>query len=211
MPQLRIRDQGERPDPLRPVVDRRGARPADDREEELAIILMRQVRDGNDSALHRLVAMYWEQIVSHALRLTGSRDAAEDVAQEAFLRLWCERRSWTPSGTVRGYLARIARNVGLNHMRSVESRIRRESRFGVEEDRPSPTPEDAFRRRELRTRIGAAIRSLPRKRREVFVRARLQQSSYREIARAMDISPQTVANQLSRATAQVRRAFQERS
>jgi RNA polymerase sigma-70 factor, ECF subfamily len=208
MPQLRIRDRREPAGRLPPVVNGRRARPADDPKEELAVVLMRQVRDGDDDALHRLVAMYWERVVSHAFRLTGSRDTAEDVAQEAFLRLWCERRSWTPSGTVRGYLARITRNVGLNHIRSAESRVRRESRFALEEERSSPTPEEAFRRSELRARMGAAIRSLPPKRREVFVRARLHQSSYGEIARAMDISPQTVANQLSRATAQVRRAFQ---
>lgn len=197
-------DPKERPQPTthpeaRGTLSRAGLGDSED-----PVNLMARLREGDERALRCLVATFWDQVVSQAFRVVECPDAAEDVAQEVFVRLWRERESWRRPGSVPGYLATITRNEALNQKRSNERRNRREHSFELEMDRSPDTPEDVLQKRELRRQIAVAIRGLPPRRREVFVRAYLWQCSYREIAQAMGISLQTVANQLSRAMAQLR-------
>jgi RNA polymerase sigma-70 factor, ECF subfamily len=194
--------------PLHGSLDRRAGAVAHGRDAA-AERLVRRVRDGDERALDRLIDWFWEPVLACSYGVVGSLDAAEDVAQEVFVRVWSRRRAWTPSGGVAAYLMRIARNIALNQKRSVDSRSRREGRFAVEEARGALTPEDVLQRRELRYRVVGALRSLPPRRRRIFVHARLHGWSYGRIAKAMCISQQTVANQLSRATVHLRQVLRE--
>ena len=67
------------------------------------------------------------------------------------------------------------------------------------------TPLQTLEEKELRAGLEAALRLLPERRKEVFMLARFQRLTYDEIAALMGISPQTVANQMSAALADLRR------
>jgi RNA polymerase sigma-70 factor, ECF subfamily len=169
--------------------------------------LMLRVRCRDEPALEELIRRFRDRVVNEAGRIVGSDDSAEDVAQEVFVRIWERRSDWRPSGSVPGYLLRMTRNLALNRIRGEHSRRERAARFQREEIRPGPTPGEELELAELRRRLSLAIRGLSPRRREVFVRARLQRRSYREVAHKMRISSQTVANHLSRATAELRQAL----
>jgi RNA polymerase sigma-70 factor (family 1) len=168
---------------------------------------MLRIQAEDQGALAMLVRRFRSQVVAQALPVVGSEDLAEDVAQDVFVQVWIGRDRWRPSGSVASYLFRITRNLSLNRKRGEKSRRERASRFHREGPRTNPTPGDELERAELRRRLTAAIRSLPPRRREVFVRARLHRSSYQEVAQRMAISPQTVANHLTRATADLRQSL----
>jgi len=169
---------------------------------------MQGVAKGNPAALEELVRRFRKEVVLHASRIVGA-DAAEDVAQEVFVRVWTRSAGWQSTGSARAYIYRTTRNLSLNRKRSDISRSEFAARFERESARGNPTPADDLERDELWRRIARAIRHLPPRRREVLVRARLQRRSYSEIATAMAISPQTVANHLTRATADLRKLFGE--
>src|SRR5690349_17139975 len=73
-------------------------------------VLARLAR-GEESALGELLERHWRALVGYASRLLESADQAQDVAQEAFVRLWERRTQWTGDDAVRPILFRIARNL----------------------------------------------------------------------------------------------------
>lgn len=178
-----------------------------DEEAEYDLGVLRRVQAGDPEALDALLQKYWCPLVAYAARLLSSEDGAEDVAQEVFIRIWERRTALTPMTAVRPLLYRIARNVALNERRSREVRGRwLQADHGVGPQR-TPTPLHATIVGELQVAISRAIDGLPPRRREAFTLARFHELSHRQIAEVMGVSPQTVANQISGALDDLRRAL----
>ena len=76
---------------------------------------------GDERAFGQLYASYGEPIRRHVAGIVRS-DAAQDLAQEAFLRAWQRADQWDGRGTFRAWLCRIATNLALNHLRTVRRR-----------------------------------------------------------------------------------------
>ena len=79
--------------------------------------LMRRLQAGDEQAMQALLAQHWTNVVSYAFGLLGSWDTAEDVAQDAFVRLWARREKWS-EGSPGALLHRIARNAALDVLKS---------------------------------------------------------------------------------------------
>lgn len=164
--------------------------------------LLQRTHDGDESALAQLVDRHWETVLLVASQLLGSWDAAEDVAQETFIRLWERREEWGMEGSVRALLCRIARNASID----VRRRHSAAERAAERTDPPADVvrPDEIAEEQELRRAISDALSRLPDRRREVFVLVRYQGLSYRETAEALGLSEQTIANHMSLALADLR-------
>jgi RNA polymerase sigma-70 factor, ECF subfamily len=167
--------------------------------------LMRQVRSGDTSAFEAVVERYWASTALYAQHMVGDADRASDIAQEAFARLWQRRTEWEPTGSVRVWLLRTARNLIASEARRQSVRLRWAAVARWENPARPSTPLQDMERAELRAAIQRAVEALPARRREVFTLFHIQGLSYREIAEIMDIRPQTVANYLQAAIADLRR------
>lgn len=165
--------------------------------------LVQGLAAGEESALEGLMELHWQPLVAYASRLLGSSDAGVDAAQTAFIRLWEGRARWRAGGSVVAFLYRTTRNLAIDEQR--RSRVRRlwatqRKHFAVS----TSDPLEELQSDELQEGITRALDALPPRRREVLELARFHDLSYREIAEVMAISPQTVANQMSAALAQLR-------
>jgi RNA polymerase sigma-70 factor (ECF subfamily) len=170
---------------------------------------MERIRADDSAALRTLIERYWANLVAYARTLLGDSDEAEDVAQDAFVRVWRHRTVWIASGSVSGYLYRITRNLAFNRDRDNRARRRRsagEAMSALRIQRP-PTPDDELATTMAFGEVEAAIDHLPPRRREIFVLSRFHSLTYSEIAQTMGISEQTVANQMSSALADLRTAL----
>ncbi|WGR62228.1 RNA polymerase sigma factor (plasmid) [Paracoccus ferrooxidans] len=139
------------------------------------------------------------------LRVTGQRATAEDVVHDAFLRLLN-----MPQGHViaqDAWLARVARNLALNHMRHERQGVVVDAPPGGVETITSDTPsaEMVLVCRESLRRVMQAILALPPRRREIFVLHRFGELTYDEIAARLGISRNTVMVQIVNALADLRR------
>lgn len=154
--------------------------------------------------LRALFDEHYESLCAHARRYVGSDDAAADVVQEVFARVWERRSARALEEIERSYLYRAARNEALN--RQERARSRREGRQGPDAPRPAPapTPEDDFERRRLARKVDEAIEALPPRCREIFLLVRRDGLTYREAAEALDLSTSTVDTQMGRALARLR-------
>jgi RNA polymerase sigma-70 factor (ECF subfamily) len=166
-----------------------------------------QLRRDDTRALELVLSRYWTLVVDYIARLTRSEDAAEDVAQRAFCQLWDRRAQWGAAGSLRALLCRIARNYAVSEHRRQLADERSVATFF---ELHAPTPASAHDRddaEDLRSLIDREIARLPERRREILVLRCYHDLSYKEIADVMDIAEQTVANQLSKGLATLRRSL----
>jgi RNA polymerase sigma-70 factor, ECF subfamily len=176
-----------------------------DRSDE---ILFQEIRRNRTAALDELLQRHWPSLLAYAHRLLGSGDDAEDVVQSAFVQLWERRANWRDDGSVRGYLYRVTRNLALNEQRRRRIRERIWQQPAIEPGLEAGAPAQALDASELERVVAEALAAMPPRRREVFELVRFEGLSYREVAQAMGVSVQTVANQMSAALAHLRVALQ---
>ena len=138
-------------------------------------------------------------VVGVAARVLGSRDQAEDVAQDVFLSFW---RSPVPAGEARGWLSVAAAHTALNLIRSGKRRALREQ--AVAGDTVGPDVADAVVTDEERGVVRAALARLPHKQAVALV-LRHSGLSYADVAAALDISPGSVGTTVRRAESALRK------
>ena len=143
----------------------------------------------------------YELVVGVAARVLGSRDQAEDVAQDVFLSLG---RSSVPAGEARGWLSVAAVHTALNLLRSGRRRTSREETAAVAADTLVSDVAEAVVTLEERSHVRAALARLPRKQAVALV-LRHSGLSYAEVAAALDLSPGSVGTTVRRAESALRK------
>lgn len=150
--------------------------------------------------LEQVFRTAYPRVVAVAARVLGSRNEAEDVAQEVFLTFG---RSSVPAGEALGWLSVAAAHTALNHVRSGRRRARREEATD-RGDGVAPDVADAVVIRDERRRVRAALARLPR-RQAVALVLRHSGLSYAEVAAALDLSPGSVGTTVRRAETALRK------
>jgi RNA polymerase sigma-70 factor (ECF subfamily) len=136
-------------------------------------------------------------------RLTGSRQQAEDLTQETFLKLHVQLTDSTPPDNVRAWLFRVATNLAHDRQKSAIRSLVREF-----EHAPSTQPIDFRAQVEQRQQVSRALARLtPRMRQVLLLHA--EGFRYREIAEIAGIEVGYVGVLLQRARAEFRRVYEE--
>lgn len=137
----------------------------------------------------------YERIYGVLYRLTGQRAEAEDLAMETFFRLW--QRSPKHKDQLKGWLYRVALRLGYNSLRAAKRRDFYEQKASLTQTNAMDQAMEVERARD-QLRVHGALRKIPRRDAELLV---LHHSgfSYKEIAAALDVSPNSVGTLLSRA------------
>ena len=149
--------------------------------------------------LEAVFRLEYPRVVAVAARVLGSRDSAEDVAQEVFLAFG---RSAVPAAEASGWLSVAAAHTALNHLRSGRRRAAREETAGSETVVPDVA--DAVVTLEERSRVRSALARLPRTQAVALV-LRHSGFSYADVAAALDLSPGSVGTTVRRAESALRK------
>jgi len=179
--------------------------------------LMERLRSGDRDAFGCLVDRHKDALVNALTRMTGSRDRAQDLAQETFLRLYRGATGYLEQGRFQAYLYRIA----VNLLRGEERRKRRwrvltpaltaatnghvHNGHHPNGHRPVAPAEAALLRGEVQQRVSAALAQVPMRFRVPLVLHAIEGWPYEEIARALATREGTVKSRISRG----RRRLQE--
>lgn len=177
--------------------------------------LMLRVREGDDAAFARLVALYQDRLVGLLTHLVGERDVAEDLAQDVFLRVHRARNGYEPTAKFSTWLFRIAHNLASNSRRG--RRRRKEVSFAgsseVSDSRPQEVlvpeksafmPARQVARQELQGVVREALDELGERQKLAVLLHKFEGMSYADIAETMDLTPQAVKSLLSRARESLR-------
>ncbi len=141
-------------------------------------------------------------------RLVGSRDQAEDLAQEAFLRYFRGEYAAERGHNLRAWLFRVALNLARNAHRSDTRRDGREARASRDETAVA-APEDpatAAERSQDRAAVRRVLAGLPERQARLLL-LRYSGLSYQELAAALGVAPTSVGTLLARAEAAFARAY----
>ena len=174
--------------------------------EEKALI--ERCKRGDLAAFNDLVRKYEKQVYNFAYRLTGNYDDANDVAQDAFLRVFNAIGSFRGDASFSTWLFRITTNVFLDERKRAKAHPQAsldeylelgESSVTRQIEDPSPTPEAVLEESERAQILSKAISDLPEYQRAMVTLYHGQQKSYEEIAEIMDLPIGTVKSRLNRA------------
>jgi RNA polymerase sigma-70 factor (ECF subfamily) len=166
-----------------------------------------------DGAFPDLVRVLQNDVFSGALRMTGNRADAEEIAQESFVRAYRALAGYPAERIralrLRGWVWTIAANLCRNRARAAARR--------PEAPLPDPGalsdrtmgPEEAALASETRDRLAASVKALPWPQRAAVVLRHVVGLSYREIADALDRPPGTVKSDVNRGLARLRTSVTE--
>lgn len=170
--------------------------------------LVRRSKNGDIDAFEELIARYERKIFTTAYRLTGNREDAADLAQEAFLRAFRSIQSFRAEASFLTWMYTIVTNLCRDelrkrkrvHLESLDERIALED-SEVAKQFPSETvgPAEVYEQKELREKIQRTINTLTPEYRMALVLRDIQGLSYEEIAAQLDCSLGTVKSRINRA------------
>ena|SRR5712691_611551 len=143
----------------------------------------------------------YPELVQFLHGLTGDRAAGEDMAQEAFARLWARGPRARPGADY--WLFKVARNVALDWLKTEGRRNHRERSDPIAADPPRFTEDEV-------ERVRAAVHGLSPRDREVLLLREVSGLSYAEIAEVAGRSVDAVKQDLFRARERLRRSWTER-
>jgi RNA polymerase sigma-70 factor (ECF subfamily) len=174
------------------------------------IELLRAIAEGDHLAFKRLVERYQSRLLNFLYRYLRDRETAEDLTQEAFLKVYQAAPRFEPRAKVRTWIFTIAYNLAVNELR----RRQRRGFFGlfVHEDRERVTMEapEAGDRLELAETMTKALSLLPDNQKAALLLRVRDELSYQEIGEILGVSRSSVESLLFRARERLRRLLRGR-
>lgn len=175
--------------------------------------LMLACRGGDDGAFAELVRKFQDRVLGLAYRYVGDRSLAEDLAQEAFLRVHRARERYEPRAKFSTWLYRIVVNLCLNEIRWQKGRpamalaVTTETSSNVNVDmvdEEEPEPLETLEDVELSAVLKRIIAGLPENQRIAILLNKYEGLSYQEVAEAMDMTVTAVKSLLTRARVKIK-------
>lgn len=187
--------------------------PMSDAPPDADILAMQRLAAGDDLALNEIMSRWRDKVAAFLKRMTGDPDAAVDLAQETFVRLYQHCGSYSPSAAFPTYLFRIAANLARNHQRW----RRRHPTVSLEDEESAagetpghqPSPDADMQSGERLRTVEAAIAALPPELREAMLLFTYEDMSYAQIAKAAHCSSKAVETRIYRARQMLKSLLKE--
>lgn len=167
--------------------------------------LLWRVQQQDDTAAFGKLALRWEQPIRRLCeRMTGDAHKAEDLAQEAFARVFARRMNFEPDARFSTFLWRVALNLCYDELR----RRQRRAEFSLDElvddeavavSAEESSPASHLEERERGDFVRAALQRLPEHQRAVVVLRHYEGLKFREIAEVLEIPEGTVKSRMAEA------------
>lgn len=158
-----------------------------------------ELRKGDHAAFEKIFERYSKQLYQFSLSYLKSEEAAEDIVQEVFIKIWKNRGELKTDTSFQSYLFTIA----LNSVRKYFNQLSRQNElkhdilaesFGLKSDF-----DDRYDYEILLDKLGDLIEQMPEKRREVFLKKKIEEKSQKEIAEELNITTKTVEYHITEA------------
>ena len=167
--------------------------------------LVRTAIAGREASFEELVRRYQRPIAAYVYRMVGDYDAALDLTQEVFIKVYNSLARYRSEFKFSTWIYKIAHNAAIDHLRRYAVREQAVTSGFDLEHRDTPvagrrlTPEQESERKERRSEVEMVVELLPRAYRELIVLRHSHDLSYDEIAEVTGLPLGTVKNRLFRA------------
>jgi RNA polymerase sigma-70 factor (ECF subfamily) len=205
--------------PVPSLPSRRVPPPVDDSQD---LRLVEAIRRGESAAWSTLITRYQDRLFAVCLRMVHNRDLAQDLTQDAFVKIIQGLDSFDARAKLSTWMIRVTMNVCLSRLRSEKlrrhasleamtspdsSRSKSGQAAHFEQER-EPGADEGVEAHEDRTRVLAAIRQLEPDQRAVLILCDCHGQSYEQIAEVMGVAVGTIKSRLFRARTALREAVE---
>ena len=166
--------------------------------------LLMSIARGNEEAFRSLFVLLKDKVYSYSFHFTRSVFTAEEITQEVFLKIWVNRESLPEINSIEAWVVTITRNLCFNQLKkkALEQKIKN-SFINAETEGEENVDNYIFYKDQLQ-RLGEAINQLSPQQRLIFRLNRDQGLKNEEIARQLNISPNTVRTHMVTALRKIR-------
>ena len=163
------------------------------------------VAQSDEAAFSELFRRYDKRIYPFVLKMIKTASVAEEITQEIFIKLWFNRQKLTDINNPASYIFTIAANHTLDYIRKRlnERKMLNQLSELLKSDTSNNT-EESMLFRDCEALVQQAIAGLPAQQKKVYVLSRQHGLNNDEIARQLNLSPNTVRNHLSEALGSIR-------
>jgi len=158
--------------------------------------LMSMIVRGDKQAFNKFLLRHLQSIVSFSSRYANDFSAAEDIAQEAFTRVWVKAESWTSKGvSPLSWVYRITYNLCIDYLRNKRGQVNTKSSEPID---VSLTPEEQLISNDKTKLLNESLMQLPERQRSAIMLCAYQGLSNIEAASVLDCSVEALESLLSR-------------
>lgn len=163
------------------------------------------LKQGDHDSYETLFELYYVKFVNFADTIIKDRNAAKDIVQEAFIKVWANRAKLDENHMIQNYIYVIVKRLILNYLRDHKPSESLESDVAQKLQATSWGGQDLIViANETRSRMQDVISKMPVQRRRVFVMSRNKGMTNKQIAEALQISVKTVERHMTLALAELR-------
>lgn len=159
--------------------------------------IIKAIGKGNTVVFKQVFMSYYEGLCRYAYTILKNAEEAEDVVQSMFVKIWEKREELEVKHTIRSYLFKAVYHQCINLLEHRSVKLKHQLHLANELHAGTQLPETF--QHELEENIAAAIKTLPEQCRIIFMMSRYDELRYAEIASHLNISVNTVENQISKA------------
>lgn len=164
-----------------------------------------RIADGDEAAFRELFDSRFDRVLLFLESFVRDRNAAEDMAQDIFLKLWCNRDMLPHIKSLNTYIYKMARNAAINALRTSGRNV---SLANASNLREQELPDEKYYALEKQLLVDMAVEALPERPKQIFRMSRVEGMSNDEIAFRLNITKKTVENQMNIALKRIRCALQ---
>lgn len=163
-------------------------------------ILIASLKNDDPFAMEQIFHVHWEKVFDLAFKKLGDETLAQDMTQEIFISLWEKRKKLDLTGNLSGYLYGAVKNRVIDYYRSSSIKDGHQAEYAMLMDQKKEiAPDEHLIFQDTTKEVEAVMQLLPERMRLVISMSREQDKTVKEIAAELNVSVQTVKNQITSA------------
>ena len=161
--------------------------------------LFELIAESDEAAFEKIFHTYNAKLLPFVTSITKNREAAEEIMQEVFLKLWLHRTSLTEIENPTAWLIRVSSNLALSYLQRLAIHTKVVKRISGQTSQTDTLVESEMDVKKIKEHVAVAVSQLPKNRRQIYNLSREDGLNRRQIAERMGIAESTVKNQLTAA------------
>jgi RNA polymerase sigma-70 factor (family 1) len=161
--------------------------------------ILKELKRGDHAAFEKIFERYSKQLYQFSLSYLKSKDAAEDIVQEVFYKIWNNREAIKTDTSFQSYLFTIALNDIRLHFNKLSKLSELKHDILIDFSDLKPEFDNRSDYQVLLDKLDELIKQMPEKRRAVFIKKKIEEKSMKEISEELNITIKTVEYHVSEA------------
>ena len=172
--------------------------------------LLQHIAAGDQAAFRQVYAYFYKRLYQFALAIVKTRESAEEIVEDVFVRIWQQKETLPAIRNLRVYLYTATKNTSLNYLskKARESIAEPFDHIHIELGGSDITPEQILITAEMYQKVQKAVEALPPRCKMIFKLVREDGLRYKEIAEILNISVNTIDVQMAIAVKRIATALE---